>query len=402
MVNIGRHKHVVETTAGKVSGKADSKGRLVHHLGIPYAAPPIGPLRWKAPTPPEPWRGSRKCTKVGPPGYQRAGVMDDFFVRLVDGLGIGRARGKALGVGLKLATKKPSEDCLTLNVHAPAGASGLPVMVWIHGGDHTDGDGGQPMYNTPSFPERGCVLVTINYRLGLMGFFAHPDLAGESPDGVSGNYGLLDQIAALEWVRDNIEAFGGDPAQVTIFGESAGGEAVLNLMTSPRARGLFHRAIAQSPSDSARWLHLRRPALDWIPAEDAAVEFATLAVGPTAGQVTRLRTMEPDELYELYRAHPEWGRYFYPVVDDVILPSTPMSAFSDEVQASVPLLIGYNANEASLFVGLVHPAGGEFERPQTDAEVTVADARDVRTFVPDTRTRRPVDRRVPRAGGARR
>jgi len=392
MVNIGRHKHVVETTAGKVSGKADSKGRLVHHLGIPYAAPPIGPLRWKAPTPPEPWRGSRKCTKVGPPGYQRAGVMDDFFVRLVDGLGIGRARGKALGVGLKLATKKPSEDCLTLNVHAPAGASGLPVMVWIHGGDHTDGDGGQPMYNTPSFPERGCVLVTINYRLGLMGFFAHPDLAGESPDGVSGNYGLLDQIAALEWVRDNIEAFGGDPAQVTIFGESAGGEAVLNLMTSPRARGLFHRAIAQSPSDSARWLHLRRPALDWIPAEDAAVEFATLAVGPTAGQVTRLRTMEPDELYGLYRAHPEWGRYFYPVVDDVILPSTPMSAFSDEVQASVPLLIGYNANEASLFVGLVHPAGGEFERPQTDAEVTVADAR--ATFERSYPTPEHVDRLI--------
>ncbi|MET0662888.1 MAG: carboxylesterase family protein, partial [Ilumatobacteraceae bacterium] len=144
MVVIGRHKHVVETTAGKVRGKTGSKGRLVHHLGIPYAAPPIGPLRWKAPARPEPWRGSRKCTKVGPPGYQRAGAMDDFFVRLVDGLGIGRARGKALGLGLKLAVKKPSEDCLTLNVHAPTGASGLPVMVWIHGGDHTDGDGGQP------------------------------------------------------------------------------------------------------------------------------------------------------------------------------------------------------------------------------------------------------------------
>ena len=127
------------------------------------------------------------------------------------------------------------------------------------------------MYNSPVFPERGCVLVTINYRLGLMGFFAHPDLAVESPDGVSGNYGLLDQIAALEWVRDNIEAFGGDPQRVTIFGESAGGEAVLNLMTSPRARGLFHGAIAQSPSDSGRWLHLRRPALDFTSAEDAGV-----------------------------------------------------------------------------------------------------------------------------------
>ena len=186
-------------------------------------------------------------------------------------------------------------------------------MVWIHGGDHTDGDSSMPSYNSAVFPERGCVLVTFNYRLGLMGFFAHPDLAVESPDGVSGNYGLLDQIAALEWVRDNIAAFGGDPGRVTIFGESAGGEAVLNLMTSPRARGLFHGAIAQSPSDSGRWLHLRRPALDFTSAEDASVEFADLAVGPAPGQIARLRAMEPEALYELYRAHPELGRYFYPV-----------------------------------------------------------------------------------------
>ena len=149
--------------------------------------------------------------------------------------------------------------------------------------------GSEPFYHGNALPERGCVLVTINYRLGLFGFFAHPDLAAESPDRVSGNYGLLDQIAALEWVRDNIAAFGGDPTRVTIFGESAGGEAVLNLLTSPRARGLFHRAIAQSPSDRGRWLQLRRPALDFRPAEDAGVDFATLAVGSEAGQLARLR-----------------------------------------------------------------------------------------------------------------
>jgi para-nitrobenzyl esterase len=248
-------------------------------------------------------------------------------------------------------------------------------MVWIHGGDHTDGVSSDPMYNTEPFPERGCVLVTINYRLGLMGFLAHPDLAAESADSVSGNYGLLDQIAALVWVRDNIAAFGGNPAAVTLFGESAGGEAVLNLMPSPRARGLFHRAIAQSPSDSGRWLQLRRPVLDWMPAEEAGVKFADLAVGSAAGQISRLRELEPEALYELYRTHPELGRYFYPVVDHVVLPSTPMSAFTNGTQASVPLMIGYNSDEASLFVGLVHPAGGEFEAPQSGEPVTVSDAR---------------------------
>jgi para-nitrobenzyl esterase len=374
MLSIGQ-RIVVNTTSGKVKGKVTAKGRFVHHLGIPYAAPPIGDLRWRAPQPPEPWRGTKKCTSYGPGCYQRAGTMEEFFSVLIEGMGLGRARTKGLSAATKMLRTKQNEDCLTLNVHAPAAAEGLPVMVWIHGGDHTDGDGGQPIYNTSVLPERGCVLVTINYRLGLLGFYAHPDLAAESADAVSGNYGLLDQIAALEWVRDNIAMFGGDPTQVTIFGESAGGEAVLNLLTSPRARGLFHRAIAQSPSDSGRWIHLRRPALDFTSAEDAAVEFATLAVGPGDGQLARLRAMEPGELYELYRAHPELGRYFYPVVDDVILPSTPMSAFTDGRQASVPLLIGYNADEASLFVDFMHPAGAEFEPPQTGQPVSAADAR---------------------------
>ena len=268
MVSLGKRKVVVDVSGGKIKGKVGSKGRLTHHLGIPYAAPPVGARRWKAPAPVEPWRGTEKCTSFGPGGYQRPAGMSEFFDGVIAGIGLGRARAKALATAMKFARTKQSEDCLTINVHAPVGAEALPVMVWIHGGDHTDGDSSMPTYNSPVFPERGCVLVTFNYRLGLMGFFAHPDLAVESPDGVSGNYGLLDQIAALEWVRDNIAAFGGDPARVTIFGESAGGEAVLNLMTSPRARAV-PRAIAQSPSDSGRWLHLRRPALDFISVEDA-------------------------------------------------------------------------------------------------------------------------------------
>jgi para-nitrobenzyl esterase len=363
------------TTTGKVRGKLESGGTMVAFRGIPYAAPPVGPLRWRPPVAHEPWRGTRSCTKFGPYAHQRAAGFEQFFANLVAGLGLGVLRRRTLSAGMKLNSPTQSESCLTLNVRAPAHGDGLPVMVWIHGGDHTDGSGADPMYQSDALPERGCVLVTINYRLGLFGFFAHPDLTAESPDRVSGNYGLLDQIAALEWVRDNIAQFGGDPNRVTIFGESAGGEAVLNLMTSPRARGLFHRAIAQSPSDSGRWLHLRRPALDFEPAEQAGVAFASLTVGSAAGQLTRLREMGADALSDMYRAHPELGRHFYPVVDDVILPESPMSAFSRQQQASVPLLIGYNNDEGSLLAPFSHPAGGEFEAPPHGVTLSPGEAR---------------------------
>jgi len=375
MSKIRRNSVQATTTAGKVRGTLEDGGRIAVFKGIPYAAPPIGGLRWKPPVTPERWRGTKKCTGFGPAAYQRATINNQFFDNLVAGVGLSAARRKALGTALEFVKVKQDEDCLTLNVRAPANAEGLPVMVWIHGGDHTDGSSGEPFYQSNALPGRGCVLVSIDYRLGLFGFFAHPALAEESPDRVSGNYGFLDQIAALEWVRDNIGAFGGDPGQVTIFGESAGGEAVLNLMTSQRARGLFHRAITQSPSDSGRWLHLRRSALDFEPAEKAGADFASLVVGPADGQLDRLRAMDAEELNEFYRAHPEFGRYFYPVVDDVILPETPMSAFTDGQQASVPLMIGYNADEATLFAGIIHPAGAEFEMPAGGRSVSPAEAR---------------------------
>lgn len=360
-------KTVTATIAsGKIKGKLDSAGRMAHFRGIPFAAPPTGTRRWKAPAPVEPWRGTRDCRKFGPSAYQRGAWFSLFIDALVDGLGLGPARKKTLKTATKLVKVKQSEDCLQLNVRAPAHATRLgrklPVMVWIHGGDHTDGSGIEPHYQSDVLPARGCVLVTINYRLGMFGFLAHPDLAAESPDGVSGNYGLLDQVAALEWVRDNIEVFGGDPDNVTIFGESAGGEAVLNLMTTPRARGLFHKAIAQSPSDSGRWLHLRRPAVDFMAAEDAGVAFADKIAGTSAGQVDRMREMSAEELTAHYQKLADLGRHFYPAVDGVILPMTPMSAFSAQQQASVPLLIGCNSDEASLFVDFMHPAGGEFAR----------------------------------------
>ncbi len=354
---------LASTKAGLVRGTYKKKGTVARFLGIPYAAAPVGERRWAPPQPVEPWSGTFSATRSGPIPFQRAANIEAFFDALVDGMGVSTPKKKALALGLKLP-RPQSEDSLTLNVRAPAGATGLPVMVWIHGGDQTDGSKSDPFYNSSALAERGCVLVTINYRLGLFGWFSHPELSTQSPAGVSGNYGLLDQIAALEWVRDNITSFGGDPKRVTIFGESAGGQGVLNLMTAPAARGLFHAAIAQSPSDSGRWLHLRKPVLEFEPAETAGKRFANLVVGPEPGQIERLRAMDAEELHELYRNQPELGRHFYPAVDGVVLPEAPMTAFSNGNQAPVPLMIGYNADEASLFETVIHPAGGEFPPPE--------------------------------------
>ncbi len=350
---------VTMTTKGQVRGKFEANKRIASYSGVPYAAPPVGSLRWRPPAPAERWDGVKSCTRPGAMAFQRAANMELFVERLVEGLGLPPTKAKAIQAATKIP-RKQSEDCLTLNVRTLVGATNLPVMVWIHGGDHTDGSSTDPFYLSNALPQRGCVLVTINYRLGMFGFLAHPELAVESDDNVSGNYGLLDQIAALEWVRDNIEAFGGDANNVTIFGESAGGEATLNLMTTPKARGLFHKVISQSPSDSGRWLHLLKPVLDFSSAEDAGKSFATKVVGPEVGQIERMRAMDAKELTEHYVASPEHGRHFYPAVDGVVLPTTPMTAFANQTQAQVPLMIGYNADEGSLFADLMHPAGAEF------------------------------------------
>ncbi len=355
-----RRGPVVETAEGPVLGKKLDKGRITFFGGVPYAKPPIGELRWRAPEAAVRRDGVVDCTSAGAMAFQRLQSMDSFIGNLVVGLGLSKPKQKAISAAVKAVPKPQTEDCLTLNIRTPTGATGLPVMFWIHGGDHTDGSGSDPFYDSNALPSRGCVVVTINYRLGLFGFLAHPELSAESPQAVSGNYGLLDQIAALEWVRNNIAAFGGDPERITIFGESAGGQAVLNLMTSPRSRGRFAAAIAQSPSDSGRWLHLDQPVLGFDSALDAGSAFATSLVGGEPGQIERLRAMEPEELSDAYRADVHAGRHFYPVVDGAILPTTPMTAFSNQAQAPVPFMVGYNADECSLLAEFVHPAGPEF------------------------------------------
>jgi para-nitrobenzyl esterase len=219
-------------------------------------------------------------------------------------------------------------------------------------------------------------LVTFNYRLGLFGFLAHPELADESADGASGNYGLLDQTAALVWVRDNISAFGGDPNRITIFGESAGGQAVLNLMSSPPARGLFRAAIAQSPSDSGRWLLLHKPMFDFLSAEEAGQRFAESLVGAGAGQIARLRDLRALDLNAAYKDQPHLGRHFYPSAGGCGLPELPLACFARGAEAPVPLIAGYNADEGSLFKTLFGPAGPEFEQLRMDtAEFRAALAR---------------------------
>lgn len=217
---------VVETAYGRVRGAFVEDGAVVAFRGIPYAAPPVGARRWQLPAPPAPWEGERDATELGTACHQA--VIDEGFY-----------------------AQEPfaqSEDCLYLNVWAPAGEAdaGHPVMVWIHGGGFILGSANLAGYDGEALARAGVVLVSINYRLGLLGFLAHPGLTAESEHGASGNQGLHDQVAALQWVRDNIAAFGGDPGNVTIFGESAGSMSVCYMAATPLADGLFHKAIAQS------------------------------------------------------------------------------------------------------------------------------------------------------------
>ncbi|HEY6123410.1 MAG TPA: carboxylesterase family protein, partial [Steroidobacteraceae bacterium] len=214
---------VINAPAGKVSGI--SAGTLQVFKGIPYALPPTGIRRWKPPLPMPKWKDTRVATQYGPACVQPKARSGSIYAWDIGAL---------------------SEDCLTLNVWAPAKAGKAPVFVWIHGGALSTGSGGEPMYDGSKLAERGLVVVTINYRMGILGFLAHPALSAESRRNVSGNYGLLDQIAALRWVKNNIAAFGGDAGNVTIAGESAGGLSVMYLMVAPEARGLFHKAVAQS------------------------------------------------------------------------------------------------------------------------------------------------------------
>lgn len=314
-INRAATQPVAHTPSGDLRGRREGPAHVFR--GVPYAAAPTGDLRWKAPQPFPAWDGVREAAAFGPSAPQ-AGPSDVDDIVAIGG-----------------APEPTSEDCLTLNVWAPAEAGGpAPVMVWLHGGSNRMGAGSLPFYDGAAFARDGVVLVSVNYRLGHLGFFAHPALTAEAaPNEALGNQALLDQIAALEWVRDHIDAFGGDPANVTLFGESAGGLDILALMTAKRARGLFHKAAVQS---GGGWL----PATPLKTAQERGVAAAA-ALGLTDPDATALRAVAPERLTAVEGA-------FGPVIDGRLLDRDPISAFARGDFADVPLMIGVNSGEDSL------------------------------------------------------
>jgi para-nitrobenzyl esterase len=317
---------VIDTGAGSIQGTR--QGAADVFLGIPYAEPPVGERRWRPPVTARPWHGVRDGTHFASSCYQAPATPFGPFTP--EFMTVGRV----------------SEDCLYLNVWTPTKRVGaLPVMVWIHGGGFGGGSGSVPIYNGAYLAAKGAVVVTINYRVGAFGFLAHPSLSRESASGVSGNYGLLDMIAALVWVRDHIGAFGGDPAKVTIAGQSAGAIAVNDLMVSPLATTLFSRAIAESGSG------MGVKAVSLAEAETNGEVFAREAGATSAAA---LRALGAERVLTLSHAGPpvpgEKPRklIYVPTLDQHVLLAEPDKP-STRPLSQAPLLTGFNADEGEIF-----------------------------------------------------
>ncbi|RZJ18097.1 MAG: carboxylesterase family protein [Brevundimonas sp.] len=308
---------VVTSPAGAVRGRVEAGMQVFR--GIPYAAPPVGQNRWRPPLPAASWTGVRDATRFG-----AACVQPTPHAVTIYSQDIGAT----------------SEDCLTLNIWTPSSTAEAPapVIVWIHGGALVTGSSKEQLYDGAALAAEGTVVVSINYRLGVLGYLAHPELSAESPLGISGNYGLLDQVAALQWVRANIAAFGGDPNNVTIAGESAGGLSVLYLMASPLAKGLFHKAIAQSAymisTPELKAARYGAPA-----AEQAGVALQRPLQAPG---LRALRTMDAQALTD---GAAMAGFAAFGAVDGVVLPAQLVDVFDRGQQADVPVLAGFNSGE---------------------------------------------------------
>lgn len=341
----------VQLDSGPVTGLREEVGdeEIWIFKGIPYAAPPVGELRWKAPQPVTSWTEPRACTSFGPSCPQPG-------------------QGESVYAGM-LSVGAVDEDCLYLNVWSPAGSpeERLPVMVWIHGGSFETGSGSMAVYDGRNLAARGVVVVTINYRLGPLGFLAHPVLSAESPRGVSGNYGLLDQIAALEWVQRNIAGFGGDPDNVTVFGESAGAISILDLLVSPPAGGLFHRAISQSGIllDYGFGVSTTGTLKE---AETAGEDFAArLGVDASGDVAAQMRTKSVEDLLAAMAEVAgesgllEQGLTWKPVADGYVLPDAPTRLWAAGERHSVPLLIGSNADEGNIFLSALTVSAEDYQ-----------------------------------------
>ena len=346
---------LVQTKDGPVQGI--DAGDVFTYFGIPYAEPPVGPLRWKPPVPRAPWTDTLETIAPEAPPIPLAPAIIPV-PKCPQALDIAGPFASFLG--------PISEDCLYLNVVTPKAGKGLPVMVWIHGGGFVFGEGVQTDGGTAGnllAAQQDVIVVSMNYRLGALGFAAHPGLSAESADGVSGNYGLMDQAAALRWVKDNIAQFGGDPNNVTVFGESAGAFSICGLMASPKAACLFDKAILESGS-------CERP---WATLASAEAQGETLAdklgcAGPKgsdpspAGEVACMRTKTPKELMDAWpiagsfgvglTAAAEDAPQWWPTLDGDFFPEQPAAAFSSGDYMQVPTLLGFNQHEGRLFVWL--------------------------------------------------
>jgi para-nitrobenzyl esterase len=317
----------VKTDKGKVEGALTTDGKVIAFKGIPYAAPPVGDLRWKPPMPAAKWSGVKQTVDFGSRCIQQSGYPDMIF----------HDAGE-------------SEDCLTLNVWTPKGAKpgSLPVMVWIYGGGFVSGSTSEARQDGQFLAHRDVVVVSMNYRLGIIGFFAHPELTAESPHHASGNYGLMDQAAAIAWVKNNIKGFGGDPANITIFGESAGSFAVSAQMASPMAKDLIQKAIGESGGAFYSG-GLSFPAREV--SEKANTEFAQNAFHTTS--LAELRKLSAGDLVKAANAKsdPRPPR-FGPNVDGYFLPDSVPNIYAAGKQAHIPMMAGWNADEARAEVTL--------------------------------------------------
>ena len=349
----GMPNNQAKIDSGSLQG--DSKDGITSFKGIPFAAPPVGDLRWRPPQPVKAWSGVRQATEYGPDCAQLPFPGD----------------AAPLGV-------PPAEDCLYANVWAPDGSAGkkLPVIVWVYGGGFVNGGSSPTVYDGSQFARHGLVFVSFNYRIGRFGFFAFPALTKEYPNEPKGNYGYMDQIAALQWVKRNVAAFGGDAANVTIFGESAGGGSVLTLMTSPLAKGLFKRAVVESGGGRTLLMGPR----DLHASEAIGVAFAKKngIEGDGAAALAALRKLpEKDVVAGLNMASMNVPTYGGPMVDGKVVVESPAEAYAAGRGAKVPFMIGANSADIGFAMGrtideLFAPFGADKEKAMAAYGVTAS------------------------------
>ena len=316
-LNLAAQNIIIQTSKGSIEGTFNSETKVAKYLGIPFAKPPVGDLRWKAPAPLEPWTGIKAVKAFGPSPMQGKPVPFAFWPSEY------------------LIPESPiSEDCLYLNVWAPrTNKAKKAVLVYIYGGGFRSGGTACPIYDGENMAQKDIVFVSINYRVGIFGFLAHPELSSEAPYGASGNYALLDMIAGLKWVKENIASFGGDPNQITIAGQSAGAFAVNFLCASPLAKGLFQGAIAESGASMLP--SPLRPAITKAQAENNGLEWAT-KLG--AKSLAELRTMSADAIQKA-------GGNASPYSDGYVLPLTMQDIYAKGLQNDVPILVGWNSED---------------------------------------------------------